>query len=464
MFDHLGNRLSQSREELLPFASSSLSRIRSPTSLNRGLSTALWLLLTAELILGGPSGLSIFDVHVRYLLWGIAIGFSMIRSLCNDQLPQWQFAGLALLFGFELFWGIILPYLHGGNEQLLASLAESKACVGYLLIPMAARATEQLGQITMIRAAAYLVALAGIVVIACWTSANIFGDSAMADALRTWMTNPETAESMIGPIQDGTYRVYWEVAIFFPISIIALWRHPWFIAWAILFITASYCSGSRAILAASLIATVASAGNWRNLLGAVLILCIAVTLLYLLSPSLADQRVFTVDAEFSNGTARGDQLHWLLDLFRKNYALGAGFGAVADGVRSESAAWSYELTYVSLLAKIGVLGSCWLVLTVSVFCASTHMSRARHRRAWASVGLCFLLVTAFNPVLLTAFGTWLVVLLLAIAPRDSLPVRDRFAADYSTRGSLEAVPSRTSGGRVIRRGTRPFDAQIPPQA
>lgn len=383
------------------------------------LSSALWLLLTLELVIGGPQGLCAFDVRFRYLIWGSAIAVSIITQVCSGLIPRWQFAGLVLLCGFVLIWVIVVPLWHGGIQQLPPSLSESKAVVGLLLIPIAARATKQFGRALLARTLAYLVALPGATVIVCWTSANIFGNSTMAEALRAWMTVSETSVSMIGPIEDGTYRIYWEIAVFFPLAIIALWRHQWFFVWSAFFVVASYCSGSRAVLAASVVATFASIKDFRRGLGLVVAVLAVVISLVVLYPTAIQQRVFSWNAEFSEGSARESQSVWLLKLFQKHFVMGAGFGAEAEGLRSDSAPWSYELTYLSLLAKTGLVGICWLTAIFLSLFRHTRGLLTLYRREWISVGLCFLLVTAFNPVLLTAFGMWLVITLVTIPPRDA---------------------------------------------
>lgn len=65
---------------------------------------------------------------------------------------------------------------------------------------------------------------------------------------------------------------------------------------------------------------------------------------------------------------RSEQMFSLLGTFERHFILGAGFGASADEIRSESAPWSYEMSILALCMKIGLIGIFFLVTVFLTFC------------------------------------------------------------------------------------------------
>jgi len=125
-------------------------------------------------------------------------------------------------------------------------------------------------------------------------------------------------------------------------------------------------------------------------------------------------RLFEVASEFDSDSARFEQFFSLLRLFSDYPFLGAGFGAHADVLRSDVTPYSYELTYVALLAKLGSLGFISLVILL-FFLVSIALHRFRGKSfEIIAITFTFLFVTSTNPYLINFVGIAIVSVLIAI--------------------------------------------------
>jgi hypothetical protein len=92
---------------------------------------------------------------------------------------------------------------------------------------------------------------------------------------------------------------------------------------------------------------------------------------------------------------RADLLKSLLDSFLRSPAVGHGFGYVGAMFRSETAPYSYELSNLALLTKVGVIGI--LVLTFMWGCyASLFFAEMCARRRLETAGLLALCIAAMS--------------------------------------------------------------------
>lgn len=134
--------------------------------------------------------------------------------------------------------------------------------------------------------------------------------------------------------------------------------------------------------------------------------------------SLVGQINTRVADTFSDSSAneRFEQVGPLLDAWRDAPLLGHGFGAQASLIRSDEAPFSYELTVLALLMKLGAVGLVLLVLLVAApwsaawlrtrsapACTSAAPRNLRLCAGLASV-LAFLLAASTNPFLINFVG------------------------------------------------------------
>ena len=127
--------------------------------------------------------------------------------------------------------------------------------------------------------------------------------------------------------------------------------------------------------------------------------------------------------DYSSST-RFDQAPELWAAFKGAPVLGSGLGArLADGyVRSTSAPWSFELTYLQLLVQVGVVGLVLVLLPVAamlVRLVREPLGAGHDATAMGAVGLAGALglyeAAATNPFLVTSYGMGGLAVALALA-------------------------------------------------
>jgi O-antigen ligase len=259
-----------------------------------------------------------------------------------------------------------------------------------------------------------LTAVPTLAIIAAWGAFVVGGKADVAMALKDWLESKGEWISgvYIGPMPGGEYRVMWIVVMVFPFAILALVSSQIWWVWNSVFILAAVASNTRAVVLGVLLATAAVASvrfrlHWLTVT--------AVGLLFVagIIQAAPNTRLVEFSEVLEAGDPRFDQAQSLLIAFESSPLFGIGFGGSAEVVRSESASFSYELTYFALLAKVGLVGMLlivwWFVLQMRKVMKLPRLTRVI---ALAAV-LCFLGVTSTNPYLLNLFGIWLLVVLLA---------------------------------------------------
>jgi hypothetical protein len=128
-----------------------------------------------------------------------------------------------------------------------------------------------------------------------------------------------------------------------------------------------------------------------------------------------EARIFQVASELDSDSPRSEQFFSLIRLFGDHPFLGAGFGSHADILRSEDAPYSYELTYVALLAKMGGAGILAIFLAMTA-CVQAALKRHRNKKTEIGVLLfSFIAITSSNPYLLNSVGISILSFMLAAA-------------------------------------------------
>ena len=125
-------------------------------------------------------------------------------------------------------------------------------------------------------------------------------------------------------------------------------------------------------------------------------------------------RVFDVKEEFLNGSPRLEQFYSLFKLFLEYPLFGSGFGSNADIIRSREAFYSYELTYIALIAKIGIIGSFLLGYLLYQLIKKTFIKFKTERALYALSFLIFIFITSTNPYLLNFYGLTIISLWISL--------------------------------------------------
>lgn len=382
-------------------------------------STILFLVLSAELFCGGPYGFVILGVPIRWGIWSIAILLSAATLADRPRDASWQsqvFLGAAAL---GITWGIFVPISRQGNTGLPMALLEARPLVAVAILPCAMAAFDRLGTPRVLGVLGWLLLIPALLTSAASLEANWIRTTEIADRIQDVLSIEGGQRLMFGPIFDGTYRVMWIVAMLFPFAILI--RSPArltsFSIWALIMTAGAWASGSRAILASCAIAIAGSLWVYRRRIS-LAVASAVIVLVMLLAGDAQKLRIFQLAGEFDAVNPRGEQLHSLLSMFKSNPLFGAGLGAVAETIRSEHTEYSYELTYVALLAKAGLIGAVTATAVATLGFSRVFRMRPQARFMGGIAALMFVLETGSNPYLLNLFGMYLLVVLLCVS-RDS---------------------------------------------
>lgn len=376
---------------------------------------AAWsfVLLSVELMVGGPFGVQVLGVSIRYLIWAVAIVCS-IRWLLADALGarlarRWVLLSAALFVG----WGIIIPALSGGS--ISNGILEARPLLASPVVFSAYCALRHFGTRKLVSILSILSVIPAIAVITAWSAYVLLANDVPVQLLRWWLSGdfPQTSGVYIGPMPDGSYRVMWIAVMFFPFALLCRSISRDYVVWVVVTGLGAACSGTRAVIGAWFVVIAVAGIVRRGVAYGMLTSGAAAACLILLSGG-SGFRVLTVADLANDDDPRVVQTEALLDEFFQSPLLGCGFGVGPDLVRSVDAPFSYEMTYVALLTKLGLFGCLlvclWLLLALQL---ALLLGRTARWATFAAV-LCFVMITASNPYLLNLFGMWLSGVLVAL--------------------------------------------------
>ena len=156
---------------------------------------------------------------------------------------------------------------------------------------------------------------------------------------------------------------------------------------------------------------------------------------------------------------RADVLNSLLDSFLRSPAVGHGFGYVGAMFRSETAPFSYELSNLALLTKVGVIGIFVLIFMWGCY-ASLFFAEVCSRRRAETAGLLALCIgamiaTATNPhfsgAQLTCFFIYLSIALAYARARSETSHAHRPLMPAAPPAQLISPDSRSNDSLLCQR-------------
>ena len=372
-----------------------------------------FIVLGVDLIGCGPFGVQVGGLSIRYALWGI-VALLSFGVEWKSRSERRQFCAFAVFMGLLVsVWGVIVPVARG--VDLTSSLRECRPLLAFPVFIAAQAAARVFGARKLLRIFALMSIAPAVAISVAWSARVLLGDDSIALALKNWLQNSGEWKSgvFIGPMPSGEYRVMWIVVMFFPLAILAsAGRRLWWL-WSGIFLLASVASNTRAVFLTALLAIVASVAlrfRFRLLTTISCILVVGASLVHF----VPETRLIDFGDTLDSGDPRMEQARSLLLAWASTPLLGLGFGGEAEVVRSELAPFSYELTYLALFSKVGLIGSlilsCWALSQLQAVMRLPGCARAM---ALVAV-VCFLAITSTNPYLLNLFGLWLLMGLLAI--------------------------------------------------
>jgi O-Antigen ligase len=395
----------------------------------------LMLVFITEIMFGGSLGFMIYGIPFRKLLFFILIGSFFLSLIVNPLLRRWQLILLFSLMFIILMWGLLIPTIRG--VDLAYSIAESSPLLGLLLVYPLVQSFKKNGLNYYLDYINWIMAVVSFVIIVVWFLANLFESPEYALGLKLFFIfiSGDDFGAYIGPMPDGSFRVMWITCLILPFLLIYKNFNSFRLGWSIFYLVAIYATGTRSFLYAAFIILFILLFRHRRMLFA-LVFPFTITVMLFGVQFVEGIRLFEIASEFDSEGPRFEQFFSLLRLFADNPIMGAGFGGQADILRSDVAPYSYELTYVALLAKLGSLGFIGFI-TILVFWAYLAIHRFPEKNIEIFLIIfTFLFITSTNPYLLNSVGITLVSFFIAVIfYQDGLGINNRFTSILTVKGS-----------------------------
>lgn len=376
--------------------------------------------LIVEMVFFGPLGLLLAGIPIRKVLIAALVVSSIVPMLTRKAEGNWQVGLLISIILFLLTWGFVIPL--SNNIDLKMSVAEIQPFVAILLIFPFYYLFVEYGPKRYLNVLVISTAIMAIIVIFLWLCTNVLGLTGIGITARNFYTglNDSDIGVYIGPMPDGSFRIMLINFVLFPIMLsYHNWERP-NLPWSAFYAVAIFATGTRAFLGVGMIIIGTALLRKRPVLAVpVIAALVGFGSIYIINHQ--ELHVFDFSSDFSSSAARYVQFFSLMNLFLNFPILGAGFGASAGVIRSFDAPYSYELTYVALLAKIGIVGA----LIVGVAMTAWIKKSMRNNQNWMSVivlVVAVVLMTATNPYLINLVGMSIAAFLVAIGIWANRPV------------------------------------------
>jgi hypothetical protein len=385
----------------------------------------LILVFFTDVVFGGSLGFMIYGVRLRGLLALILIGSFLASLIVNPLLKRWQLILLFSVMFVILVWGLLVPSLRGVN--LTYSIAEASPLVGLTLALPLMQAFKKNGVIYYLDFINWSMTFVSFVIIFVWILANFFDSPEYAFGLKQFYLTVSGGDfgMYIGPMPDGSFRVMWITCLLLPFLLIYKNFNSFRLGWSIYYIAAIYATGTRSFLYVALLIFTVSLYRHRRMLFK-LALPIVITVLFFSAHMLEGIRLFELASEFDSESPRFEQFFSLVRLLADFPLMGSGFGSQADILRSDAAPYSYELTYVALLAKLGSLGFIGFLTLLFFLVKIAFYSFPEKKVEILLILFSLLFITSTNPYLINFIGITIVSFLIAVIfYQDWLGGRDR---------------------------------------
>ena len=371
---------------------------------------AVYLIL--DMIFLGPLGLNIYDVPIRKAVIGILIVSAVVPMLTRKSKETWPIWLMISMIAFLLVWGVAVPQSNGVNLQL--SIAEVQPMVALLLIfPFYFLFSEygpgkflwllQISTLTM-----------GMIIVVLFIITNVLGNWGIGYNVRSFYYNLNDSDFgiYIGGLLDGSFRLMLINFIIFPLMVSYYSWDRINIPMAAFFTAASFATGTRAFVGVAGLVLAAATLRKKPTL-ALPFLLLGSYLVYTLFIRDSSLRILDFESDLTLTSARYVQFFALVDLFKTHPLMGAGFGASAAVIRSYEAPYSYELTYLALLAKLGIVGIMILFGSLTLW-AGRLARQGANGLSISMLMTSIVLITATNPYLINLVGMSIIAFLVAL--------------------------------------------------
>jgi O-Antigen ligase len=420
-----------------------------------------------ELVLGGPGYWLVAGISVRRSL--VALVTIWMLGLCIAGKLRLRFGHLWLVASITVFistWVILIPSLNGPAQ--LADGIQEGIPLALLLSGVLAHAYYRdnwAAWVALRKVAAGSLIAAAILALVAWIAGTFFVEDGIivAIAFASYFTlgNDSLAPSLyVQTMPDGFFRVMWITSTVFITGLLYSLRTGRQLL-ALLFALALFVSYTRALWLCAAIGIVYAvivqamhgrAGPLRLRRMATLVLAfaslVAVDLARGGDESVTTLAVGRLFATFTDESAseRAEQIDPLVDAWLAAPLFGSGLGSAAAVSRSDVAPYLYELTYLALLMKIGLVG-LFLVSTLIFFLLVRPLPRGTAAPYVDAGIIAFLLACASNPFLLNLVGLGLLCFLFI--ERDMLSLHVNRSGTYPEMVSINSTALMPLAGRRL---------------
>ena len=335
--------------------------------------TILIIALIYEIALGGSGAWSInvFGFSIRKALF-ILINVSFLVSFLTEKQQTLAYIQIAITIMFFLIWGLLIPSIKGTN--LIHSISDFLPLIGITLVAIFTSKTKKLKVNLILKHAFYasfISALIHIIIYILFITGNPLIDGIKLFIIEFFMTKKEFAADNIN-ISDagnGNVRVFWASSSFlvlgYTISIYRYILNKTFINLILIFILglAVFATYLEAFMAFVVFIPISF-----KVLNAVIIkdkftkLSILKNSIFMIAALLLIQ--LSIYLATGSDSIRQLQAIHLLNTIGDNFFWGVGFGGSSSVIRSEFSPWTYELSIIALIMKLGLIGSFILSIIV----------------------------------------------------------------------------------------------------
>ncbi len=391
-----------------------------------------------ELVLGGPGYWSVSGISIRRTIVAlITLWLLILWALGRARLRLGHIFLLASIALVMAIWVLLLPALHG--PQRFADGVQEGFPLALLFTGVLTHAyyrDNPRAWTELRRVAGYSLAAVAMLALAVWVVGTFVVEDAVLVALgflNYFTLGNENLEPSIyvQRMPDGFFRVMWITSTLFITGLLYSVCSGRRVA-ALLFATALLVSYTRALwLCAAMgiafaIVRNAAGGRMPRIRPVWLALVVVAAGMLVawdfaqdvddsIVPRVANRLVTTFSDE--SASDRVDQVDPLLDAWLASPVFGAGMGSTASVSRSDVAPYMYELTYLALLMKMGIVGLFGAGALVGALMIRPAPKSSAVGYIDASI-VAFLLACATNPYLLNLVG--LALLSFLFIDRDIL--------------------------------------------
>ncbi len=397
----------------------------------RTITTWLVMLFVAEMLLAGPGYWHVAGFPVRRtLVAALTLWMVLMCALGHAQLRSGHIVLIAIIAFVMTLWIVLIPAIR--SAQSLGDAVQEGFPLALLFGGVLTHAYYRDNPLAWARVrhtAGLSLGVVAILAIIVWVFGALIVDDPVLVALgflNYFTLGNENFEPSVYVQQmpDGFFRVMWITSTVLPVGLLySLARRQ--VGASLLFSAALFVSYTRALWLCAAIGILWMvlrylAAGFRFRVNFALVSVLLLALVAVAGADLARGSEDSVLSRAANrlvttftdesASDRVDQVAPLIDTWLSAPVLGLGMGSTAAISRSDVAPYLYELTYLALLMKMGVVGVFLLTAIIAALMVRGAAHGARVAHIEASV-VAFLLACSTNPYLLNLVGLSLLVFL-----------------------------------------------------